>query len=162
MAHRPSACRTSSTRFSKMQAFSRGEAACCSSLRRRKLRIVCPAAGGRAHSLRCSSSPNRDRFAESRSGPRLLARLQAEKAKFRGTCPRNFGNLTFFRRQHIGKEKWIAAYGLRTAKLCRGLFPMQGNILFLHAYILFRQTDPPRRSDVRAGFFIGSRRQAAK
>ena len=32
MAHRPSACRTSSTRFSKMQAFSRGEAACCSAL----------------------------------------------------------------------------------------------------------------------------------
>ena len=90
-----SAHRTSSTRFSKMQAFSRWEAACCSALA-------------------------------------ALARLQAEKTKFRGACPRNFGNLTLFRR-------------LRTAKLCRGLFPMQEIVIFLQGAILFRQTERPSR-----------------
>ena len=85
-----SAHRTSSTRFSKMQAFSRWEAACCSALA-------------------------------------TLTRLQAEKTKFRGACPRNFGNLTLFRR-------------LRTAKLRRGLFPIQEIVLFLQGAILFRQT----------------------
>ena len=56
-----------------------------------------------------------------------LARLQAEKAKFRGACPRNFGNLTLFRR-------------LRAANLCRGRFPMQEIFLFLQDAILFRQS----------------------
>ena len=88
---RLSSCRTSSTHFSKMQAFSRWEAACCSALA-------------------------------------TLTRLQAEKTKFRGACPRNFGNLTLFRR-------------LWTAKLCRGLFPMQEIVLFLQGAILFRQTE---------------------